>query len=98
MLSRTSDNTTSQNIGGDQCMGGPPHLNFWGGTSPQSPLGLRPCIIRTKLPSLLVRSLKNDDLLDRHFQLIVIFVEVVETSGILFPQILKSPIILFGGL
>src|SRR6218665_1662779 len=37
MLSRTSDNTTSQNIGGDQCMGGPPHLKFWGDRPPQSP-------------------------------------------------------------
>src|SRR6218665_216824 len=35
MLSRTSDNTTSQNIGGDQCMGGPPPQIF-GGTVPQS--------------------------------------------------------------
>src|SRR6218665_763273 len=42
MLSRTSYNTTSQNIGGDQCMGCPPTSNF-GGTVPQSPLGLRPC-------------------------------------------------------
>src|SRR6218665_2642442 len=37
MLSRTSDNTTPQNIGGDQCMGGPPHLKFWGDRPPQSP-------------------------------------------------------------
>src|SRR6218665_3995437 len=44
MLSRTSDNTTSQNIGGDQWIGGPPTSNFWGGgPSPQYPLGLRPC-------------------------------------------------------
>src|SRR6218665_2506030 len=35
VLSRTSNNTTSQNIGGDQCMD-------FGGPSPQSPLGLRP--------------------------------------------------------
>src|SRR6218665_902343 len=42
MLSRTSDNTTSQNIGGDQCMGGPPTSNFGGDRPPQSPLGLRP--------------------------------------------------------
>jgi len=36
MLSRTSDNTTSQNIGGgDQCMGGPPTSSFGGGPSPQ---------------------------------------------------------------
>ena len=41
MLSRTSDNTTSQNIGGDQCMAGPPP-HILGGPSPQSPLGLRP--------------------------------------------------------
>src|SRR6218665_2357374 len=34
MLSRTSDNTTSQNIGGDQCMGGPPTSNFWGDRPP----------------------------------------------------------------
>src|SRR6218665_3430825 len=36
MLSRTSDNTTSQNIGRDQCMGGPPTSNF-GGTVPPVP-------------------------------------------------------------
>src|SRR6218665_3381519 len=30
ILSRTSDNTTSQNIGGDQCMGRPPTSNFGG--------------------------------------------------------------------
>src|SRR6218665_600564 len=41
ILSRTSDNTASQNIGGDQCMGRPPTSNF-GGPSPQSPLGLLP--------------------------------------------------------
>src|SRR6218665_2610442 len=44
MLSRTSDNTTPQNIGGDQCMGGPPTSNFGGDRPPQSPLGLRPCL------------------------------------------------------
>src|SRR6218665_3430723 len=43
MLSRTSDNTTSQNIGGDQCMGGPPTSNFGGDRPPSPPLGLRPC-------------------------------------------------------
>src|SRR6218665_3394567 len=37
MLSRTSDNTTSQNIGGDQCMGGPPISNFGGTVPPRSP-------------------------------------------------------------
>src|SRR6218665_659535 len=42
ILSRTSDNTASQNIGGDQCMGRPPASNFLGGPSPQSSLGLRP--------------------------------------------------------
>src|SRR6218665_3030644 len=42
MLSRTSDNTTSQNIGGDQCMGGPPHLHFWGGPSPPPPPPVSP--------------------------------------------------------
>src|SRR6218665_673570 len=36
MLSRISDNTTSQNIWGDQCMGGPPTSNF-GGTVPPVP-------------------------------------------------------------
>src|SRR6218665_3710158 len=41
-LSRPSHNTTSQNIRGDQCMGCPPTSNS-GGTTPQSPLGLRPC-------------------------------------------------------
>src|SRR6218665_2232479 len=43
ILSRTSNNTTSQNIGEDQCMGRP-HLKFWGDRPPQSPLGLRPCL------------------------------------------------------
>src|SRR6218665_1167463 len=37
ILSRTADNTTPQNIGGDQCMGRPPHLKFWGGPSPPVP-------------------------------------------------------------
>src|SRR6218665_1130735 len=36
MLSRTCDNTTSQNIGGDGCMGGP-HLNFFGDRPPSLP-------------------------------------------------------------
>ena len=35
-LSRTSDNTTSQNIGGDQCMGRPPP-QILGGTVPPVP-------------------------------------------------------------
>src|SRR6218665_1725466 len=43
MLSRTSDNTTSQNIGGTNAWA-VPHLKFWGDRSPQSPLGLRPCL------------------------------------------------------
>src|SRR6218665_2308484 len=38
ILSHTSDNTASQNIRGDQCMGRPPTSNF-GGTVPPSPLG-----------------------------------------------------------
>src|SRR6218665_3241581 len=42
ILSRTSDNTASQNIGGGPMHGPPPTSNF-GGTVPQSPLGLRPC-------------------------------------------------------
>src|SRR6218665_2942284 len=41
ILSRTSDNTASQNIGEGQCMGRPPS-QILGGPSPQSPLGLRP--------------------------------------------------------
>src|SRR6218665_3183113 len=36
MLSRTSDNTTSQNIGGGPMQGGPPTSNF-GGDRPPSP-------------------------------------------------------------
>ena len=39
ILSSASDNTTSLNIGGDQCMGYPPPQILGG----QSPLGLRPC-------------------------------------------------------
>src|SRR6218665_3655619 len=41
--SRTSDSTTSQNIGGTNAWAVPPPQIFWGGPSPQSPLGLRPC-------------------------------------------------------
>ena len=44
ILSRTSDNTTSQNIGRDECMGRPPPQTL-GGPTPQSPLGFRPCLI-----------------------------------------------------
>ena len=43
ILSRTSDNTASQNIGGDQCMGRPPTSNFLGDRPPSPLLGLRPC-------------------------------------------------------
>src|SRR6218665_2172977 len=54
MLSRTSHNTTSQNIGGDQCMGGPPP-QIWGGPSlpvpPRSPpLVMGPCPLPSVLP------------------------------------------------
>src|SRR6218665_4183016 len=45
ILSRTSDTTASKNIGGDQCMGRPPHLEFWGGPSPPVRPGLRPCLL-----------------------------------------------------
>src|SRR6218665_1483455 len=41
VLSRASDNTTSQNIGGGAGAGGVPHLKFLGGRPPV-PLGLRP--------------------------------------------------------
>src|SRR6218665_3767860 len=41
MLSRTSDNTTSQNIGGTNAWAVPPP-QILGGPSPPSPLGLRP--------------------------------------------------------
>src|SRR6218665_2966743 len=37
ILSRTSDNTTSQNIGGDQCMGRPPTSNCLGNRPPSPP-------------------------------------------------------------
>src|SRR6218665_2727493 len=37
ILSSTSDNTTSQNIGGDECMGCPPTLNFGGPSPPRFP-------------------------------------------------------------
>src|SRR6218665_939490 len=51
MLSRTSDNTTSQNIGGTNAWV-VPHLKFFGGTVPPVPLGLRPCMLpRLKRPS-----------------------------------------------
>src|SRR6218665_3935859 len=37
ILSRTSDNTTTQKIGEDQCMGRLPPLKFWGTIPPRSP-------------------------------------------------------------
>src|SRR6218665_2976517 len=37
VLSRASDNTTSQNIGGGGCMDRPPTSNFFGGTVPPVP-------------------------------------------------------------
>src|SRR6218665_2612515 len=37
MLSRTSDNTTSQNIWGDHCMGRPPPQIFLGDRPPSPP-------------------------------------------------------------
>src|SRR6218665_3286723 len=37
ILSPTSDNTTSQNIGGDECMGCPPTSNFGGDRPPVPP-------------------------------------------------------------
>src|SRR6218665_1721210 len=41
LLSRSSDNTTSQNIGGTDAWA-IPHLKFFWGAVPQSLLGLRP--------------------------------------------------------
>src|SRR6218665_3364850 len=46
MLSRTSDNTTSQNIGWTNAWAVPPTSNFWG--RPPVPLGLRPCMYCTE--------------------------------------------------
>src|SRR6218665_2338239 len=44
---RASDNTTSLNIGGDQCMGRPPTSNlFWGDRPPSLP-PRSPSLIRT---------------------------------------------------
>src|SRR6218665_1291231 len=49
-----SNNTASQNIGGDQCMGRPPHLEFLGGPSPPVPPRSPPldlcvlCLIKRK--------------------------------------------------
>src|SRR6218665_3967197 len=51
MLSRTSDNTTSQNIGGEQCMRGPPTSNFGGDRPPQSPPRSPPLLVRLTSPS-----------------------------------------------
>src|SRR6218665_94681 len=42
-LSHASNNTTSPNIGGDECMGRPPTSNF-GGTVPPVPPGLHPSL------------------------------------------------------
>jgi len=53
VLLRASDNTTSQNIEGDGCMGRSPTSNF-GGPSPQSPLGLRPCFWMPLLTASLI--------------------------------------------
>src|SRR6218665_3737449 len=40
ILSRASDNTTTQNIGGDGCMGRSPTSNFGGTAPPVSPRSL----------------------------------------------------------
>ena len=42
VLSRTSNNTTSQNIGGTDAWA-VPHLKFWEDRPPSPPLGPRPC-------------------------------------------------------
>jgi len=44
ILSRTSDNTTTLNIGGTNAWA-VPHLKFFLGPSPPAPLGLRPCLL-----------------------------------------------------
>ena len=44
VLSRESDNTTSQNIGGTDAWAVPPPPIVWGEPSDPVPLGLRPCI------------------------------------------------------
>src|SRR6218665_1185003 len=49
ILSSASDNTTSLNIGGDQCMGYPPTSNF-GGTVPPRPPPLLPPKLCTRVP------------------------------------------------
>src|SRR6218665_1209253 len=49
MLSRTSDNIASQNIGGTNAWAVPPTSNF-GGTVPRPPLGLRPCLLPVSCP------------------------------------------------
>src|SRR6218665_3371506 len=60
MLSRTSDNTTSQNIGGPM-HGRSPHLKFFlGGPSPQSPLGLRPCTTLSPPSMFMSRFIRTD--------------------------------------
>src|SRR6218665_2288370 len=49
ILSRTSDNTASQNIGGDQMHGPSPHLKFLVDSPPRSPpLGPRPINEKTQ--------------------------------------------------
>ena len=45
VLSRSSDNTTSQNIGGDGCMGRPPPQILFGGTVPPVPPRSTPLVI-----------------------------------------------------
>src|SRR6218665_57364 len=53
ILSRTSDNTASQNIGGgDQCMGRPPTSNFGGGTVPPVPPRSPPLHVSTAYAQL----------------------------------------------
>src|SRR6218665_1761542 len=48
VLSHTSDNTTSQNIGGTNAWAVPP-LQILEGTVPQSPLGLRPWVAEGRI-------------------------------------------------
>src|SRR6218665_2888677 len=51
ILSRAYDNTTSQNIGGDQCMGRPPHLKLWRDRPLQSPPRSPPLVISNRVSS-----------------------------------------------
>ena len=59
VLSRASDNTILLKILRDGCMGRSPNLKFLGGPFPQSPLGLRPCLLHLYICSTQFKVIKK---------------------------------------